>query len=330
MAFLPRVPRLPAGSVDSQQMRPRSSAIPKQRYLRSRPSRYWLRLNWSHILWASFVQAGVVLAPFAFSWSGLAVCLALYLVAGFGVTLGYHRLLTHRSFQTPRVVEYLLAVLGGLAHLGGPLQWVAVHRIHHQHSDAAGDPHSPRHGLWWAHLLWWMPHVPALGDPAHYGRYVADLARDPVHRSLQRWHALFPLTLGGLLFGLGELWGGVGLSWLVWGMFVRTTLLYHATWLVNSASHLWGYQTYTTRDRSTNLWWVALLTLGEGWHNNHHAFPRSARHGFRWWEVDATYGLIRLLGLVGLARSAHVPAKGLRQVAAGGRGVREAGESVPT
>jgi stearoyl-CoA desaturase (delta-9 desaturase) len=249
----------------------------------------------------------VLLAPFTFSWSGLGVCLALYLAAGFGVTLGYHRLLTHRSFQTPRGVEYVLTVLGTLASQGGPLQWVAVHRRHHQHSDTSGDPHSPRDGIWWAHLLWWMPHVPALDEPTRYWRYVVDLVADPVHRFLQRWNLLVPLALAGLLFAVGEAWGGVGLSWLVWGMFVRTTLLYHATWLVNSATHLWGYRRYRTWDCSTNLWWVALLSLGEGWHNNHHAFPRSARHGHRWWEFDATYGLIRLLGVVGLVRHVHVP-----------------------
>jgi stearoyl-CoA desaturase (delta-9 desaturase) len=272
----------------------------------------------------------VVLAPFTFSWSGLAIVAGLYLATGFGVTLGYHRLLTHRSFQTPRLVEYVLATLGCLANQGGPLQWVAVHRVHHQHSDAEGDPHSPRDGLWWAHLLWWMPHVPALGDPARYGRYVPDLAGDPVHRFLQRYHVLLPLALAGLLFGLGQLWAGVGLSWLVWGMFVRTALLYHATWLVNSAAHVWGYRSYPTRDRSTNLWWVALVTLGEGWHNNHHAFPRSARHGLRWWEFDPTYYLIRLLSLVGLARRVHVPGNARPPAAAGGRRVGEAGEFAPS
>ncbi len=261
---------------------------------------------------------GVVLALFTFSWSGLGICLALYLATGFGITMGYHRLLTHRSFQTPRFVEYILTALGTLANQGGPLQWVAVHRIHHQHSDAEGDPHSPRDGVWWAHLLWWMPNSPTLDDPAYYERYIPDLARDPVHRFFHRYHVLLPLALAGLLFGLGGLWGGVGLglSWLVWGMFVRTALLYHATWFVNSATHLWGYRNYRTRDHSTNLWWVALLTLGEGWHNNHHAFPRSARHGLRWWELDATYGLIRLLGLVGLVKQIHVPGKALRQQAA--------------
>ena len=147
---------------------------------------------------------------------------------------------------------------------------------------------------------------------------------------LQRYHIVLPLALAGLLFMLGEAWAGVGLSWVLWGVFLRTALLYHATWLVNSATHKWGYRSYTTRDRSTNLWWVALLTLGEGWHNNHHAFPRSARHGLRWWELDATYGLIRLLGLVGLARSIYVPGKILRHGAAAARRGEKAGELVPS
>jgi len=251
------------------------------------------------------------LAPFTFTWSGLVVCLALYLAAGLGVTMGYHRLLTHRSFQTPRIVEYVLTALGALGNQGGPLRWVAIHRLHHQHSDADGDPHSPRDGVWWAHMLWWMPHVPAQNEPGFHERYVPDLTRDPVHRFFQRWYGVLSLASAGLLLGLGMV-AGVGLSWLVWGMCVRTTVSLHATWLVNSATHLWGYRTYATRDRSTNLWWVALLSLGEGWHNNHHAFPRSARHGLRWWELDLTYGFIRLLALFGLARQVHVPGKVLR------------------
>jgi stearoyl-CoA desaturase (delta-9 desaturase) len=268
-----------------------------------------------------------VAAPFTFSYSALVVCLVLYLAAGFGVTMGYHRLLTHRSFQTSRLVEYLLTVLGSLANQGGPLRWVAVHRIHHQYSDAEGDPHSPRDGVWWAHLLWWMPYVPALDDARRYERYVLDLAKDPVHRCLQRYYFVLPLVLGGLLFVLGELYGGLGLSWLVWGMFVRTTLLYHATWLVNSATHQWGYRSYPTRDRSTNLWWVALLTLGEGWHNNHHAYPRSARHGHRWWELDMTYVLIRLLELVSLVKRINVPGHAFRQEATTAREANAGGES---
>jgi stearoyl-CoA desaturase (delta-9 desaturase) len=211
----------------------------------------------------------------------LAICFTLYVITGIGVTMGYHRLLTHRSFQTPRAIEYLLTALGALANQGGPLKWVAAHRLHHQHSDQEGDPHSPRHGLWWAHMLWWMPRVPQLDDPDLYGRYVADLANDPAQRLFQRFYVLLPLALAGLLFGLGQWAGGLGLSWVIWGMCVRTAFVHHATWLVNSATHIWGYRSYATRDRSTNLWWVALLTFGEGWHNNHHAFPRSARHGLR-------------------------------------------------
>jgi stearoyl-CoA desaturase (delta-9 desaturase) len=272
----------------------------------------------------------VVLAPFAFSWSALVVCAILYLLAGIGVTMGYHRLLTHRSFQTPRFVEYFLTVLGSLANQGGPLQWVATHRVHHCHSDDKGDPHSPRDGVWWAHMLWWMPYIPALDEAVRYQRYIVDLSKDPVHRFLERWHIVLPLTLAGLLFVLGEAWGSVGMSWVVWGIFVRTTLLYHVTYLVNSATHMWGYRSHNTKDHSTNLWWVALLSLGEGWHNNHHAFPRSARHGLRWWEVDVTYLLIRLLSLMGLAKHIHVPGKVLRRVALGrSRGV-EACEPVPS
>jgi len=258
-----------------------------------------------------------VAAPFTFSWSGLAVCVILYLMSGFGVTLVFHRLLTHRSFRTPKWFEYLLTTIGCLANQGGPLQWVAIHRVHHRHSDTDGDPHSPRHGVWWAHMLWWFPYVPDLDDKESYHRYVKDLARDPVHRWLDRFHYVPSLILAGLLFLVGELWLGEGLSWLVWGMIVRTTALLHATWLVNSATHLWGYRSHATGDDSTNLWWVALFSLGEGWHNNHHAFPRSARHGLRWWEIDVTYYVIRMFSWVGLASQIHLPRDKSRHPAEG-------------
>src|SRR5262249_33335950 len=197
-----------------------------------------LHLKWLRIVWWSAIHVGAALAPLAFSWSGLTVCLILYVLAGIGVTMGYHRLLTHRSFQTPKAVEYILSVLGSLANQGGPLQWVAAHRIHHAHSDQEGDPHSPRDGGWWAHVLWVMPFHPVLDDRRRFLRYVPDLARDPVHRVLEGCHVLLPLLLAGLLFALGQAWGSVGLSWLLWGIFVRTALLYHATYLVNSATHM--------------------------------------------------------------------------------------------
>jgi stearoyl-CoA desaturase (delta-9 desaturase) len=294
--------------------------LPKEPVIQATPNspvgqqRGWRQLNWIHIVWGIFIHAGLLLAPFTFSWSGLVVCIILYMIAGHGLTLGYHRLLTHRSFQTPKWMEYLLTAIGSLANQGGPLQWVAVHRVHHQYTDAEGDPHSPRDGWWWSHVLWWLPHVPSLDEPAQYERYIVDLAKDPVHRFFQRWHILLPISLAVVVYFAGEAWGGLGLSWLIWGMFVRTALLYHATWFVNSATHGWGYRNFTTSDDSTNLWWVGLIGLGEGWHNNHHAFPRSARHGMRWWEFDSTFLLIRLLSLVGLARQIHVPGRVLRPV----------------
>jgi stearoyl-CoA desaturase (delta-9 desaturase) len=272
-----------------------------------------VRLKWLIILWIGVIHAGMMLAPFTFTWSGLVVSLALYALTGIGVTMGYHRLLTHRSFHTPKAVEYLLTVLGALSNQGGPLQWVAAHRAHHAHADDEGDPHSPRDGGWWAHMLWWMRFDPVLDEPMLRRRYVVDLSKDQFHCALQRYQVLPPLVLAGLLVMLGQLWGGVGLSWLVWGIFVRTTLTYHATWLVNSAAHMWGYRSYETKDHSTNLWWVALLSFGEGWHNNHHAFPRSARHGLRWWEVDPTYLLIRVLSLVALAKHVHIPGRIIRK-----------------
>jgi stearoyl-CoA desaturase (delta-9 desaturase) len=277
-------------------------------------TRIWRRLNWTHILWWALLQVGVLLAPFTFSWSGLALCAGLYLLTGFGITVGYHRLLTHRSFRAPRAVERALAVLGALASQGGPLQWVAVHRIHHRHSDTEGDPHSPRDGLWWAHLLWWFPYTPALSDSFRYRSYVRDLSGDPVLRFLQRYNSIVPPAFALIVFLAGTATGGLGLSWLVWGVFVRTSLVYHATWLVNSATHRWGYRSHKTEDDSTNLWWVALVSLGEGWHNNHHALPRSARHGQRWWEIDVSYYLIRLLGSTGLATHIHIPGKILKRM----------------
>lgn len=279
----------------------------------SEESRGW---NWAQIFWWSVLHGGAVFAPFTFSWSGLGICVGLYLATAIGITMGYHRLLTHRSFRTPRFVEYILTALGALANQGGPLQWVAIHRVHHQHSDREGDPHTPRDGVWWAHMFWWMPRERHMEGPTLHQRYVADLARDPVHRFFQHGYIVLPILLSLALFAAGEWAGGLGWSWLVWGMFVRTVFVHHATWFVNSATHLWGYRTYETHDDSTNLWWVALLTLGEGWHNNHHAFPRSARHGIRWWEFDPTFLMIRTMSWMGLAKHIHVPGRVLRPVPA--------------
>jgi fatty-acid desaturase len=263
-------------------------------------------IAWAPLLWIGALHAGALLAfvPAYFSWSALAACLLLHWMTGcLGICMTYHRLLTHRSFATrPKWLEYALTALGCCASEGGAIGWVADHRKHHAHADDEHDVHSPNRGFAWAHLLWWMtPDVKAVHAPGYYARWAPDLAADRVHAWLDRWHFLFPALMGAGLYAVG------GMPWLVWGGFVRSVLLLHATWLVNSATHTWGSRPYATRDTSTNLWWVALLAYGEGWHNNHHALPTSARHGLRWWQLDMTYGVIRLMSWLGLAGSVRLP-----------------------
>lgn len=268
------------------------------------------RLDWSVVLGIGAMHVGALAAPLYFSWSGVVVAAFLYWLSGaIGITLCFHRLLTHRSFRTPRWFEYALTAAGCLAWQGGPVQWVGVHRLHHRHSDAELDPHTPRHGFTWAHVLWCMHRAPAGRDPASVTR---DLTRDPTMRWLNRFFWVPQTVVAVGLYAAGDALAArgaatSGLSWLLWGVCVRTVLVYHVTWFINSAAHTWGYQNYETRDRSKNLWWLALLSFGEGWHNNHHAHQRSAAHGLRWYEVDPTYWTIRLLAAVGLARDIVLP-----------------------
>jgi stearoyl-CoA desaturase (delta-9 desaturase) len=240
--------------------------------------------------------------PQLFSWPAVMVAAVLYYVIGaVGICLGYHRILTHRSARIPRPLEYAIATLGALALEGGPITWVATHRVHHLYSDTPADPHNARRGFLWAHMLWLVVPNPARPTEEAVNKYAADLACDPYYRWLERYSAWLQLPLALALFAVG------GFSWLVWGMFVRLVFSYHCTWLVNSAAHSIGYRTYDTGDLSTNNWWVALLAWGEGWHNNHHAFPSSARHGLRWYELDSTWLTIRLLALARIATRVRVP-----------------------
>jgi stearoyl-CoA desaturase (delta-9 desaturase) len=254
---------------------------------------------------AAFLVAahlGVVAAFWQTTWVAVGVCLLLHaLGGGLGICVGYHRLLTHRSFKCPTVVEYTLAFLGSLTMEGGPIDWVANHRQHHQYSDAAGDPHSAREGFFWSHVLWmmWTPKQAAWNQVTE--RYTPDLLRVPFYRFLGRTYLEWSALLAVVLYLMG------GWPFVVWGMCVRLVITYHSTWFVNSASHTFGYRTFDNSDLSTNCWWVALMTYGEGWHNNHHAFPTSARHGFRPWEIDLSYGFIRLLKSVGLAWDLRTP-----------------------
>jgi fatty-acid desaturase len=266
-------------------------------------------INWLTLVVLIVFHLGAVAALFFYTWQRLTVMVGLYVLAiNVGIGMCYHRLLTHRGYQVPKWLEHSMAVCATLSLEGGPIFWVATHRVHHQFSDREGDPHTPREGGWWAHLGW-IVWGNALHAQTHaMARYVPDLDRDRFYLWLSRFHWIPITASGALLFGLGWLGGGwrnaVGM--LLWGGFLRVTLGLHATWLVNSATHLWGSRRFETRDDSRNNWWVALVTGGEGWHNNHHAHPVSARHGFAWYEIDPNYWGIRLLAKLGLARKIQV------------------------
>jgi len=266
---------------------------------------WFKRLDWTNVIWLGMLHLGALAAlhPYFFTWKAVALVLILgWFVGGIGICMGYHRCLTHGSFSTWRPVRWLLALIGGLAGEGSALTWVAVHRKHHVFSDEEGDPHSPRDGAWWSHMLWLAPNMG--GEYYHrlYSRYAPDLYKDRVmvllHKTFLLWHWL----LGFGLFGLGYWLWDVRTAWsfVIWGVFVRMVYVLHVTWFVNSATHMWGYKNYDVADDSTNLWWVGLLAYGEGWHNNHHAFQRMARHGHRWWEVDVTYWAILVLEKLGI------------------------------
>jgi len=268
----------------------------------------WKNLSWTIIIAIVLMHIAAVLAvlPMFFSWTGLIIFGVLaWLSGGIGIALGYHRLLTHRSFRTPKWFEYVLTIIGCLAWQGGPVNWVGTHRLHHTHSDHDLDPHSPTHGFTWAHIFWTL-HRKLAGIN---GKDAAkDLQRDTGLKWIDRlfWVPQFVLT--AILLFSGWLFGGwmLGLSWVIWGVALRTVVVFHITWFVNSAAHTWGYKNYSdTGDGSRNLWWVGLIGYGEGWHNNHHAHPRSARHGLRWFEFDLTWLTIKVLSWIGLAKDIY-------------------------
>jgi stearoyl-CoA desaturase (delta-9 desaturase) len=263
--------------------------------------------NWVTTVVFGLFHIGAIAALFFFSWQALWISVALYwMTIGFGISLGYHRLHTHRSFKVPKPIEYFFALCGALTLEGGPIFWVATHRIHHQKSDQPGDPHSPRDGAWWSHMGWIL-----FGEANHnntklMSKYAPDLARDPFYVWLNNWHWVPMVALGGILYAIG------GLPVFLWGIFLRVTLGLHSTWLVNSATHMFGSRRFETRDDSRNSWWVALLTFGEGWHNNHHAHPTSARHGLAWYEVDISWMTLKVMRALGIAKNitvAQLPGK---------------------
>jgi stearoyl-CoA desaturase (Delta-9 desaturase) len=267
------------------------------------------------IPFAGLIAAVILLWGVALNWTILLVFFVMYVATGLGVTVGYHRYFTHLSFKTPRPMQFVLGVLGSMAVQGPVLEWVATHRQHHQHSDHDHDPHSPHghgesvlavlRGMWHAHVGWMF--VPA---PQVHKRYVTDLQRDKLVRFISRtfpyWVVLGLLIPAGLGFVLTGTWMGALLGF-IWGGLVRIFLVHHITWSVNSVCHLWGSRPFRTKDESRDNAIVGVLAFGEGWHNSHHAFPTSAKHGLDWWKIDVSYLVIRAMALVGLASEIRVP-----------------------
>jgi stearoyl-CoA desaturase (delta-9 desaturase) len=263
-----------------------------------------LVLNWANVaIFASIHLLALLLAPCFFSWSALGVLIFLHWLFGsIGICLGYHRLLTHRSLQLPKALEYAIAVIGSLALEGGPIFWVSGHRMHHTYTeDNDKDPYSAGRGFWWSHMLWLLYPRPEFFEYESYKKFAPDLARDPFYRWLDKYFVLLQIPFGIVLYLLG------GWSFVVYGLLVRTVLLWHSTWFINSATHLVGYRTHDSADNSRNLWWAAIITYGEGWHNNHHAYPNVAKAGWKWWEIDITWWSILILKHLGLAQRVVLP-----------------------
>ncbi len=265
----------------------------------------WANIDWLRVIPFVLLHIGC-LAVFwvGFSWFALVFALILYLVRMFAITGFYHRYFSHRAFRTSRPVQFILAVLGATAVQRGPLWWAAHHRHHHVYSDNQEDAHSPvQHGFWWSHFGWFL-------STEHFATHtnrVKELSAFVELRLLDRFDIIVPILLGAGIYLFGN-WlalahpelGTNGLQLFVWGFVLSTVVLYHATFTVNSLAHVWGKRRYATTDESRNNFWIALATLGEGWHNNHHHYPGSARQGFYWWEIDLTYYGLKLLAMLGL------------------------------
>lgn len=293
------------------------------------------RLLWEYIIPVIAFHLVIPLAFFSyfFSWWGVAwLFVGNYIFTSLGIGAGYHRLLTHRGFKCPKWFEYTLATLGMCSFQDSPGRWVLVHRVHHQHSDHQPDPHTPKVSAFWSHMGWLFIDNKELSSASAFDRYVRDLMQDEYYMWMQRGqNCILVYAIHGLLIsGLGSLIGylttgtmagtvQVGLQWLLWGVVLRTVFTWHVTWGINSASHLWGYRSYETREDSRNNWLFAFLTNGEGWHNNHHADPRSARHGHRWWEIDVTWMSLRFFEKIGLIKDlVHPNHAALERKATGG------------
>jgi stearoyl-CoA desaturase (delta-9 desaturase) len=281
----------------------------------SRPQRRWFReqeidyFSLSQFLLLHF--ACLLVFWVSISWTASIVCVMLYVIRLFGITAGYHRYFSHRSFKTGRLVQFILAFIGASAYEKGPLWWAANHRSHHMYADTDEDVHSPlQGGFWWSHCGWFL----CRKNNETKLDLIPNLMKYPELRFLDRFFALPPLLLATLVFALGVLLGRYapctntnGLQMLVWGFFINTVLVHHATFTVTSFAHMFGKRRFQTDDTSRNNLMVALLTLGEGWHNNHHYYPASERQGFYWWELDLTHYILKAFALLGIVWDLKTP-----------------------
>lgn len=246
-----------------------------------------------------------------FSWAALITCLILWFIRMFGITAGYHRYFSHRTYKTTRWFQFILAVLGNCSAQLGPLWWAAHHRHHHRYADTEQDIHSPVvHGLWWSHVGWVICPKYSKTDE----KLVRDFAKYPELRWLNRFPMIVPVVLAITVTAIGLVLQlcipqlkTTGLQMLVWGFCLSTLLLYHTTFTINSLAHIFGYRRFNTTDSSCNNWFLALITIGEGWHNNHHYYPASERQGFYWWEIDVTHYILKLLSWLGIVWDVRNP-----------------------
>lgn len=312
------VPELSGTDAIAKDIHVEKERLGKQRLPRPEGVNKDSKILWSYVIPVVFFHLLIPLAflPYFFSWWGvLFLPIGNYIFTSMGIGAGYHRLLTHRGFDCPKWFEYTLTTLGVCSFQDSPARWVLVHRVHHQHSDHQPDPHTPHVSGYWSHMGWLFVDNTDLSSVSAYDKYVRDLMRDKYYMWLQRnlnwvWtyvaHSLVFLVAG---YGLALLMapeGGVlrfTIQFFFWTVIMRTIYTWHVTWAINSAAHMWGYRNYETREDSRNNWLFALLTNGEGWHNNHHADPRSAQHGHRWWEFDMTYITLSMLEKIGLVKN---------------------------
>lgn len=267
-------------------------------------------INWPISLFIISIHAGAVVALFNFSWPALGVAALLsWIGGGLGIAVGYHRLLTHRSFEAPKYVEYFLTICGAIGLQGGSIAWVAKHRLHHAHTDSDGDPHSPRRGLWWSHWGWIMTGRSDTREVETLARYAPDLAKDRFHLWISKWFFVPQLVLVAILYLTG------GWQFVLWGVCAPSVFTWNSAFLTNSYGHTRGKRRFETCDNSRNSWWLGLISGGEGWHNNHHAHPGSARLGLAWYEIDLNWYAIWTLEKLGLVKKVRLADLSKRQPA---------------